>query len=87
MLFLKIKFICFFIGQLLSFATCIYYVVIFCILYSKSQESLVINFAYSLLESLITAFALSFLIVITRKIGLSCLNKYFYNASKYLNKL
>ena len=87
MLFLKIKFIFFFIGQLLSFATCIYYVVIFCILYSKSQGSLVINFAYSLLESLITAFALSFLIVITRKIGLSCLNKYFYNASKYLNKL
>ena len=85
LLFLKIKFICFFIGQLLSFATCIYYLVIFCILYKRSQESLIINYGYSLIESIIISFGIALIIVITRKIGLSCLNKNFYNISKYIN--
>ncbi len=85
LLFLKIKFICFFIGQLLSFATCIYYLVIFCILYKRSQESLIINYGYSLIESIIISFGIALIIVITRKIGLSCLNKNFYNVSKYIN--
>ena len=83
LLFLKIKFICFFIGQLLSFATCIYYLVIFCILYKRSQESLIINYGYSLIESIIISFGIALIIVITRKIGLSCLNKNLCNISGY----
>ena len=84
-LFLKIKFLCFFICQLLVFWTCIYYIVIFCIKYAKSQESLIVNYAYSFIESLITSFAIAFIILVTRKIGLACLNKELYNTSKFIN--
>ena len=84
-LFLEIKFLCFFICQLIVFWTCIYYIVIFCIKYAKSQESLIVNYAYSFIESLITSFAIAFIILVTRKIGLACLNKELYNTSKYIN--
>ena len=84
-LFLKIKFICFIICQIIIFAVCLYYIVIFCIKYVYSQESLILNYCYSLIESLITSFAIAFLILLTRKIGLCCLNKELYNTSKYIN--
>ena len=84
-LYLKIKFICFFISQLLILAACVYYIVIFCILYSRSQKSLIVNFCYSLVESIITSFGLALIILITRKIGLSCQNKELYNTSKFIN--
>ena len=83
--YLKYKFICFFISQIIIIATCIYYVVIFCVKYRYSQISLVVNYCYSFIESIITSFAITTLILITRKIGLSCSNKEFYNASKYIN--
>ena len=84
-LYLRLKFICFFIAQLIIVATCLYYIVIFCVKYSCSQISLLVNYCYSLLESIITAFAITFIILTTRKIGLSCLNKELYNTSKYIN--
>ena len=62
-----------------------YYIIIFCILYSCSQKSLIINYCYSLVESLITSFGIALIILITRKIGLSCSNKNFYNISKFAN--
>ena len=83
--YLKIKFILFFLCQVIITGICIYYVVIFGILYSHSQVSLLINYCYSLIESIITAFAITFVILITRKIGLSCLNKELYNTSKYID--
>ena len=82
---LKTKFIFYFILQILVIATCAYYIIIFCILYSKSQISLIVNYCYSLVESIITSFAIALIILITRKIGLSCLNKELYNISKYIN--
>ena len=66
-------------------ATCIYYIVIFCIKYSCSQKSLIVNYCYSFIESIITSFAITTIIMITRKIGLSCANKELYNTSKYIN--
>jgi hypothetical protein len=84
-LYLKLKFICFFIAQIIVFATCIYYIEIFCVKYHCSQMSLLLNFCYSFIESIITSFALVFIIVLTRKIGLSCSNKELYNTSKYIN--
>ena len=84
-IFLRIKFICFFIFQLIIIFVCLYYIVIFCILYKKSQISLIINYCYSLVESIIIGFAISLIILITRKIGLSYKNKDFYNVSKYIN--
>ena len=85
LLYLKIKFIFFYISQFVIFSASIYYIVIFCILYSCSQKSLVINYCYSLVESIITSFSVTLIILITRKIGLSCSNKYFYNISKFVN--
>ena len=41
--FLRIKFICFFISQLIIVFICLYYVVIFCVIYSNSQKSLLVN--------------------------------------------
>ena len=84
-LFLKTKFICFCITQIIVEATCIYNIEIFCVKYHCSQMSLLLNFSYSFIESIITSFAVTFIIVFTRKIGLSCANKYFYNTSKYIN--
>ena len=85
LLYLRIKFICFFIAQLIIIFTCMYYIVIFCIKYSCSQKSLIVNYCYSLIESIITSFAITFIILITRKLGLSCANKELYNTSKYIN--
>ena len=83
--FLRIKFVCFFMCQIVILATCMYYIVIFCILYKRSQESLIVNYCYSLVESLITSFAITFIIIITRKIALSCMNKELYNVSQFIN--
>ena len=85
LLYLRIKFICFFISQLIILFTCMYYVVIFCVKYSRSQKSLIVNYCYSLVESIITSFGIALIILITRKIGLSCSNKALYNTSKYIN--
>ena len=83
--YLRIKFICFFFAQLIIMAICIYYIVIFCIKYSCSQISLLVNYCYSFVESIITSFVITFIILITRKIGLCCPNKELYNTSKYIN--
>ena len=83
--YLKIKLVCFVFSQFIITGVCMYYIVIFCILYSHSQKSLVVNYIYSLLESIITTVGITTIILITRKIGLSCLNKEMYNASKYIN--
>ena len=83
---LKLKFICFYIFQLIIFWGIMYYIVIFCVLYSCSQTSLIINYCYSLVESIITSIVISLIILVTRKIGIICKNKNFYNISKYINK-
>ena len=59
--------------------------VIFCIVYNKSQISLLINYLISLLESLITSLIISMIIVTTRKIGIIYTNNRLYNTSKYIN--
>ena len=82
---LKIKFVCFFISQIIILATCIYYIEIFCVKYYCSQISLVLNYCYSFIESIITSFIFAFIILFTRKIGLCCNNKDWYNTSKYIN--
>ena len=84
-LYLKVKFIFFFLAQIIVFALCLYYIEIFCVKYYCSQINLVINYCYSFIESIITSLAFTFIIVLTRKIGLSCMNKGLYNTSKYIN--
>ena len=83
--YLKLKFIGFFICEIILISGCFYYIVIFCIVYNKSRGSLVVNYLSSLLEELITSFAITAIILVTRKIGLACLNRHLYNTSKYIN--
>ena len=83
--YLRLKFIYFFICEIILISGCFYYIVIFCIVYSKSKGSLIINYLTSLFEGFVVSVAISLIIVGTRKIGLSCMNKRFYNISKYIN--
>jgi hypothetical protein len=83
--YLKRKFVCFFISKILVFAVCLYYIEIFCVKYYCSQISLLINYSYSFIESVITSFAITLIILFTRKIGLSCHSKEIYNTSKFIN--
>ena len=83
---LKIKIIIFFINEITVVIISFYYIVIFTIIYNKSQTSLVINYLWSLLEDLIKSLIITIIIVLTRKIGISCSNKYIYNTSKYINE-
>ena len=83
--YLKIKFIVFIIIEIVLIALCYYYIVIFNIVYSRSRGSLIINYLTSLLEAFITSIGITVIILVTRKIGLACLNKHIYNASKYIN--
>ena len=82
---LKIKILIFFITEIIVIILCFYYIVIFFVIYSKSQLSLFINYLSSIIEELLKAVIISSIIVITRKIGISCSNKYIYNTSKYIN--
>ena len=82
--YLKIKLILFLLTIIILVSVCLYYIVIFCIIYSKSQSSLFVNYIYSQIESLITAFIITLLIVIFRQFGISCSNQYLYNMSKYI---
>ena len=83
--YLRTKFICFFVLQLIAFSVCIYYIEIFCVKYYCSQISLLINYCYSFTESIITSLVITFIILVTRKIGLSCQNKDLYNTSKFID--
>ena len=84
--YLKIKFIFFFICELLMISSCFYYIVIFFIIYSCSIGSLIINYLTSLFESFLTSIIISIIIASTRKIGLVFLIKNLYNTSNYINK-
>jgi hypothetical protein len=84
--FLKIKMILFIITIFILVSGCFYYIVIFCIIYSKSQVSLLTHYILSLVEGLITSVVITLLIVVLRKIGITCSNNYIYNTSKFLNE-
>ena len=83
--FLKLKFICFIISELIIICCCFYYIIIFCIVYSQSRGSLMINYLSSLVEGLITSIAISIIIMVLRKIALVCSSKIMYNITKYVN--
>ena len=82
---LKIRMAFYFIIEIFFGCFSFYYNVIFCIVYRNSQISLLFNYLLSLLESLINSVIISFIVVITRKIGIMLLNNNIYNTSKYIN--
>ena len=83
--FLKLKFICFLISEIIILFFCFYYIVVFCIVYSQTQISLITNYIASLIEEVLKSIIITILIVMTRRIGISFNNAYSYNASKYIN--
>ena len=83
---LKIKIILIFITEIIVIIICFYYIIIFTIIYYKSQKSLLLNYLTSIFQDLIKSLIISFIIVLTRKVGIFCLNKYIYNTSKYINE-
>ena len=83
--YIKLKFFIHIITQLFIVPFIFYYIIIFCIVYSKSKISLINNYLISILEDIIISMIISIIITMTRKIGIVYLNRYFYNFSKYMD--
>ena len=84
--YIKLRMIIFIIIEIIIMFCSFYYITIFCIVYSKSQLSLLINYLTSLLEKVIKSIIVIIAIIVTRKIGISCKNMYFFNISKYIDE-
>ena len=81
---IKFKLICLLIYELIIIIICFYYITIFCSIYSRTQISLLFNYIASLLEGFLKTIIVTIIVAITRKIGISFLNIYSYNTSKYI---
>ena len=84
--YIKLRISIFILCEIIIMIISFYFINIFCILYSKSQKSLLFNYLSSLLEGLIKSIIVITLIVTTRKIGINCKNIYIFNISKYIDK-
>ena len=82
---LKIKIIIFYVFVLISSAFMMIYILIFCQIYKKSQNSLLINYALGLVESLAYSIGITIIISVLRFISLKCKLIYIYRTSVYLN--
>ena len=83
---LKIKIIIFYVFVLILSAFMMIYILIFCQIYKKSQNSLIINYCMSLIESLAYSVGISLIICVLRFIGLKCKYIYLYRTSVYLDQ-
>ena len=84
--YIKCKLFFFIIEEIVLIGVCFYYILIFCIIYNKSQVSLFVNYIYSLIEGFLTSLSITLVIVITRQLGIHFSNCYLYNASKFINE-
>ena len=84
--YMKCKLLFFIMAEIVLIGVCFYYLLIFCMIYNKSQISLLVNYLYSLIESFLTSLAITLVIVITRQIGIHYSNCYLYNTSKFINE-
>ena len=82
--FLKIRLSFFYIFQFIMCILMTYYITIFCIIYSQSQVSIMINYIYGVLESLAISFGITIIITIMRYLSIK--NKWIniYRSSQYL---
>ena len=62
-----------------------YYITIFCIIYSKTYLSILINYIFGILESMAFTFGLTVIITIMRFLSIkyNCIT--IYRSSQYLN--
>ena len=83
---LKIKIFIYFITSfILSFFFALY-LLLFCQIYKKSQNSLIINYIVGSVESLAYSVGVSLIISILRYLGLKLRKIYLYKTSNYLDK-
>ena len=82
---LIIQIIAFFIISICFILFCIYYLVIFCKIYSQTQISLIKAYFVSLLEGIVTNIIIAIVISGSRIYGIKYKNKYIYNTSKYID--
>mgnify|MGYP002623862319 CR=1 FL=1 len=80
----KLKMICFFVIQICFTILMVYYLTIFCIIYHRTQTSILINYLYGVLESFAISFGTAIIISIIRFIAIKYKFRYFYNTSKYI---
>ena len=77
--------IVFFIISICFILFCIYYLAIFCKIYSQTQISLIKAYFVSLLEGIVANIIIAIVISGSRIYGIKFKNKYIYNTSKYID--
>ena len=82
--YLKLKLTGFYIIEFLMCILMTYYITIFCIIYNKTQISIMINYIIGVLESLAISFAETIVITVMRYISLKYKMIKIYRASQYL---
>ena len=84
---LKIKIMIYFLFNLVLCLGITYYLLIFCIIYKKSQVSLLSNFLLGEAESFIKSFAVALIVCILRVTSLKYKLKRLYRTSIYLSDI
>ena len=82
---LKIKVYIFYVFVLILSAFMMIYILIFCQIYKKSQNSLLINYVLGLVESLAYSIGITIIISVLRFISLKYKLIYIYRTSVYLD--
>jgi hypothetical protein len=80
----KLKMISFFVIQIAFIFLMLYYLTIFCIVYHRTQASILVNYLYGVLESLAISFGIAIIISVIRVLALKYKSRSLYNASKYI---
>ena len=83
--YLKLRLTLFYFIQILMCVVMTYYITIFCIIYSQSQISIMINYIYGVLESLAISFGIALIITTLRFLSLKYKCIKIYRTSQYLN--
>ena len=83
--YLKIRLSLFYIIQYIMCILMTYYITIFCIVYNKSQISIIINYIYGVFESLGISLGISLIVTIMRYLSIKNEWKVIYRTSQYIN--
>ena len=82
--YLKMRLGAFYFFQFLMCALMTYYIIIFCIIYSKSQVSIMINYFYGVLESLAISIGITLIITLLRYLSIKYKWIKIYRTSQYM---
>ena len=80
----KLKLTLFFIIQFIFNLFMLYYLSVFCIVFSRSQTSILLNYLYGILESLAKSLGIALGISIIRALSIKYKWRELYNASRYI---